>query len=371
MRPIAFYLPQYHPIPENNEWWGSGFTEWTNVALARPLFRGHYQPHIPGQLGFYDLRNPESREEQAALARAYGVAGFCYYHYWFAGRRILERPLTEALASGKPDFPLCVCWANETWTGVWHGAPKRILIEQTYPGDDDTRRHFDTLLPVFLDKRYMEFCGKKIFIIYRPENLPNPERTLTLWRILAQKNNIALHIVGTSADVEWRPENDGFDAKILLPNINWRGWASWNRPLARIKQEIQIRRGVPKLYQQSEVNERYLDTFRSNRAAMGNGVYPCLTHAWDNTPRSGINGVTFLGSTPEKYDELIAKTLRVMRETMSSDSKNEERSAQIYKDTPIFLRAWNEWAEGNHLEPDRKYGTAYLDVIKKYFKPHG
>ena len=154
-RAIAFYLPQFHPIPENDEWWGKGFTEWTNTAKARPLFPGHYQPHVPADLGFYDLRLPETRATQAAMAQQYGIEGFCYYHYWFAGRQILERPLREVIASGKPDFPFCVCWANKNWSGVWHGAPKRILIEQTYPGEADDRAHFTMLLPAFRDRRYI------------------------------------------------------------------------------------------------------------------------------------------------------------------------------------------------------------------------
>ena len=144
-RLIALYLPQFHPIPENDAWWGVGFTEWTNTANAKPLFRNHYQPHVPADLGFYDLRVPESREAQARLARDYGIEAFCYYHYWFAGRRIIERPFNEVLASGRPEFPFCLCWANQTWSGIWHGNPERVLIEQTYPGREDYRAHFEAL----------------------------------------------------------------------------------------------------------------------------------------------------------------------------------------------------------------------------------
>src|SRR5215467_5970675 len=136
---IAFYLPQFHPIPENDVWWGKGFTEWTNVTKARPLFSGHYQPRLPADMGYYDLRVPEVREAQAQLARNAGIEGFCYYHYWFDGKRLLERPFTEVVASGKPDFPFCLCWANQTWSGIWHGNPERKLIEQTYPGPEDNR----------------------------------------------------------------------------------------------------------------------------------------------------------------------------------------------------------------------------------------
>jgi Glycosyltransferase WbsX len=159
-RAMALYLPQFHPIPENDEWWSPGFTEWTNTARARPLFRGHYQPHVPADLGYYDLRLPETRAAQAEMARRYGIEAFCYYHYWFAGRRILERPFSEVLATGIPDFPFCLCWANQTWSGVWHGLRGRLLIEQTYPGEDDHCRHFNTLLPAFLDRRYVRMEGK-------------------------------------------------------------------------------------------------------------------------------------------------------------------------------------------------------------------
>src|SRR4030066_949188 len=184
-RVIALYLPQYPPIPENDEWWGRGFTEWTNTAKARTLFRGHYQPHVPADLGFYDLRVPETRIAQAEMAKEYGIEAFCYYHYWFAGKSLLERPFAEVLESGKPDFPFCLCWANQTWTGIWHGAPNRILIEQTYPGMEDHRRHFEALLPAFCDKRYLKVAGKPLFAIYNPMELPATPRVLELWRGLA------------------------------------------------------------------------------------------------------------------------------------------------------------------------------------------
>ena len=171
-RAIALYLPQFHPIPENDEWWGKGFTEWTNMAKAKPMFRGHYQPHIPADLGFYDLRVPETRIAQAEMAKEYGIEAFCYYHYWFAGKRMLERPFAEVLESGEPDFPFCLCWANETWTGIWHGAPNRVLIEQTYPGFDDHQNHFDFLLRAFTDRRYVTVDGKPLFLIYQATRHP-------------------------------------------------------------------------------------------------------------------------------------------------------------------------------------------------------
>ena len=198
-RLIAFYLPQFHPIPENDEWWGKGFTEWTNVAKARPMYRGHYQPHVPSDLGFYDLRVPETRKAQAELAGEYGIEAFCYYHYWFAGRRILERPFNEVLASGQPNFPFCLCWANETWTGVWYGESDRTLIEQTYPGPRDHEQHFAALLPAFRDRRHVLVDGKPLLVIFRPRQLPSPVETLSLWRSMAETLGLRDCILPASA----------------------------------------------------------------------------------------------------------------------------------------------------------------------------
>ena len=174
IRVIAFYLPQFHPIPENDLWWGPGFTEWTNVARARRFYPGHYQPRLPGELGFYDLRLPETREAQAVLAADYGLSAFCYWHYWFGGgRRLLERPFDEVLQSGSPDFPFCLGWANQTWSGIWHGAPSRMLIEQTYPGESDYRAHFETVLPAFKDPRYVRIDGRPLFSCTTPPIFPS------------------------------------------------------------------------------------------------------------------------------------------------------------------------------------------------------
>lgn len=189
VRAIAFYLPQYHPVPENDEWWGKGFTEWRNVSKARPLFPGHYQPHLPADLGFYDLRLPEVREAQAELARAHGISGFVYYHYWFNGRRILERPFNEVLQSGKPDFPFCLCWANENWTRIWDGGDKHILLEQKYSAQDDLA-HIQSLIPAFRDERYIRVNGKPLFLVYRAELIPDPVRTAAIWREAAIKAGV-------------------------------------------------------------------------------------------------------------------------------------------------------------------------------------
>src|SRR5215207_9402018 len=193
IRPIAIYLPQFHPIPENDEWWGRGFTEWTNVVKAKPLFQGHYQPHLPGELGFYDLRLPEVREQQAALAKQYGIYGFCYYHYWFNGRRVLERPFEEVFKSGKPDFPFMLCWANENWTRAWDGLDKQVLLKQNYSHEDDVQ-HIKTLIPYFKDSRYIKIDGKPVFAIYRSTLFPDLKRTINIWRDEARKERLELYL---------------------------------------------------------------------------------------------------------------------------------------------------------------------------------
>src|SRR5215471_9126155 len=185
-RLIAFYLPQFHPIPENDAWWGKGFTEWTNVARARPVFRGHYQPHMPADLGFYDLRLPEVRQAQADLAREYGIHGFCYYHYWFGGKRLLQYPFDRVLTSGKPDFPFCLCWANEPWTRAWDGREQDILQPQSYSEEDD-RRHIVSLLPAVLDERAIRVEGKPLFLVYQARELPDPAQTVEVWQEVARE----------------------------------------------------------------------------------------------------------------------------------------------------------------------------------------
>ena len=198
-RVIAFYLPQFHPIPENDKWWMKGFTEWTNVGKARPLFPGHYQPKVPADLGYYDLRVPETRKAQADMAKEYGIEGFCYWHYWFGnGKRLLERPFNEVLASGEPDFPFCLAWANESWRGFFHGVKtKETLITQLYPGKDDYIAHFNEVLPAFKDHRYITVEGKPIFVIYQPFDHPEMKDFIELWRTLAKQNGLkGIHFVG-------------------------------------------------------------------------------------------------------------------------------------------------------------------------------
>ena len=347
-RLIALYLPQFHPVAENNVWWGPGFTEWTNTAKAKPLYPGHYQPHVPADLGFYDLRLADSREDQANLARDYGIEAFCYYHYWFGnGRRILERPFNEVLASGKPDFPFCLCWANETWTGIWHGAPNKVLIEQTYPGEADHRAHFETLLPAFADTRHIIIDGKPVFCVYKPEKIPNSQATWALWRAMAKAAGLTgLHVLGMSADPNWLPEENGYDGKVCLPLVRARPWVSRRNPIEWLRRELAVRAGLP-TFHSAHTFIPELETSRS----LPYEAHSCLIHDWDNTPRSGKSGVVLRHASPAQFARLLDLAIDVA-------------SRKVPERRLIFLKSWNEWAEGNHLEPDMKTGRQYLDVTR-------
>jgi lipopolysaccharide biosynthesis protein len=342
-RLIAFYLPQFHPIPENNLWWGEGFTEWTNVAKARPLFKGHYQPHLPADLGFYDLRVRETRLHQAELAMRYGIEGFCYWHYWFAGRRILERPFTEVLDSRQPDFPFCLAWANQTWSGIWHGSPNRILIEQTYPGIDDYEKHFYALLPAFSDPRYMNVGGRKIFIVYNLRNFPGLGDFIACWRKLASKNGLGgLYLVGVK-DAPWNKEPQGFDA--FTNNFTVQ--------LLERRQNKIVRRGrdfLNRLKRRPSVYsyESFIDTIFPQETRKKNYL-PCVIPNWDNTPRSGSRGVVLHNATPELYQRHLREALDIVDEKQADEKI-------------VFVKSWNEWAEGNYLEPDQRWGHRYLET---------
>jgi hypothetical protein len=347
-RIIAFYLPQFHPIPENDQWWGKGFTEWTNVGKAKPLFWGHYQPRVPADLGYYDLRVPETREAQAQLARDAGIEGFCYWHYWFGnGRRLLERPFNEVLQSGKPDFPFCLAWANEDWKGFPIGLKnnREILIEQKYFGTKDYVDHFYTILPAFKDSRYIMVDDKPLFMIYKP--LDNPEISVFIesWRKLAAENGLSgIYFVGQCMN---RKELDLFKP-IDLDAINIV--AINECMIERSLGERIVYRIYKKIFRLP-----YVTTYKK---AMKHFLYtnidgqekkiPTIISGWDHTPRSGKNGLVFKNYTPElfrKHVELVIKHV------------NPDQNI-------IFLKSWNEWAEGNYIEPDLKFGCKYLDVLR-------
>lgn len=358
VRLIAFYLPQFHPIPENDEWWGKGFTEWSNVARAKPLFRGHNQPRLPADLGFYDLRVPETRASQAEMAQKCGIEGFCYWHYWFAGKRLLERPFDEVLKSGEPRFPFCLAWANQTWTGIWHGAPDRVLIEQTYPGRRDYESHFYTVLDAFRDERYITVEGKHLFLIQYPDGIPEARRFAECWRELAAKSGLkGLYLIGV-AGPSWDPHKHGFDGSVIdnpgvvLAKLHRYSGTYQGRLRDRLTRTARrhLRIGIfqrPTIYPYEQVIRHGLPPLATDF-----DQFPCVMPDWDNTPRSGINGVVFHGSTPDTFRMGLSRAIEQVRH-------------RRWPKRLLFVKSWNEWAEGNYLEPDQRFGRSYLEAIKQ------
>lgn len=355
-RLIAFYLPQFHPVPENDEWWGKGFTEWTNVAKARPLFKGHYQPHIPADLGFYDLRLPESRQAQADLAREAGVEGFCYWYLWSAGRRLLERPFDEVLALGEPDLPFCLGWDNETWTGVWLNAADRILREQLYPGEEDDIAHFNTvLLPAFSDKRYMTVEGKPLLVIYRPADVP--QVSIALFRKLAADAGFkGLFLLGIIKNKEEGLiiQQNGFDA-CTISKVSGRGVIK--NPLKNVLLKVIGEKRASNFYQKLTrkpffvFDHREAKPFFEKPDGVAIEYYPSIMPNFDNTPRAGIYGHVYEHSSPDVCQEHLHQAIERIRDF--------EPDHQI-----IIIKSWNEWAEGNYLEPERRFGHGYLQAIR-------
>lgn len=360
IRLLAFYLPQYHPIPENDQWWGPGFTEWTNVVKARPLFRGHAQPHLPADLGFYDLRLPEARQAQADLAREYGIAGFCYYHYWFQGRRLLQRPFDEVLASGEPDFPFCLCWANEEWTRAWDGRSGSVIVEQHYSEDDD-RQHMRWLARAFADPRYIRVDGKPFFAVYRASRLPDIRRTTAIWRAEARALGIGelyLCRVESFSSERADPTTLGFDAAIEF-QPDWL--ALGQMPMLRRDRPRRLlwKLGLTRSGYQRHQVYRYADVVEQmlRKPAASYTRFPCVTPAWDNSARREVGGGILKGSTPELYE----RWLRAVLERFEPPSPQEN---------VVFVNAWNEWGEGNHLEPCQQWGRAYLEATRRALQAH-
>jgi hypothetical protein len=353
-RVIAFYLPQYHSIPENDEWWGKGFTEWTNVGKAKSLFRGHYQPRVPADLGYYDLRIAETRKAQADMAREYGVEGFIYWHYWFGnGKRLIERPFNEVLDSGEPDFPFCLAWANQTWKGFAHGMTNRnVLIEQKYPGVEDYTAYFYDVLPALKDKRYITVDGKPLFMIYKPIGEPEVKVFMETWQKLALENGLEkIYFVGHCIDSKFNVKavlDNGFDAansmRLFNYTVNHRtfGQKVYNRL-------NKIFRNVPLAYPYKTASKYFV---KSEEDKIEN-VFPSIIPGWDHTARSGREGLVLTNSTPEHFETHVKQVVDIVK-----DKKPENKI--------IFLKSWNEWAEGNYMEPDLRWGKKYLEALKKH-----
>lgn len=351
-RVIAFYLPQFHPIPENDRWWGKGFTEWTNVGKARKYFRGHYQPRVPADLGYYDLRLPEVRQAQADMAREYGVEAFCYWEYWFGGgKRLLEKPLEEVLASGRPDFPFCLGWANHSWKGFAGGKTHRnLLIEQRYPGDDDHIAHFNALLSAFRDKRYLRVEGRLLFLIFEPHSIPDAGAFIELWQRLARENGLPrIYFVAHKRHYNdpWSTQeylDKGFDRILYLQLSEYlhrlpKLKKSWNRLCSAFWGRPQCSR-----YENFVAHPSH-DIGRDPR------FIPSLLPDWDHSPRTGREGDVLVGSTPELFERQARRVFDSV-----ADVPAEERL--------VILKSWNEWGESNYMEPDLKWGRQYLEALR-------
>ncbi len=377
-RVIALYLPQFHPIPENDMWWGKGFTEWTNVGRAKPLFKGHYQPRVPADLGYYDLRLPETREAQAELAREAGIEGFCYYHYWFGnGRRLLERPFNEVLQLGKPDFPFCLCWANHSWTNkTWEKSSARVkstmLMEQVYGGLKDYEEHFYCLLDAFRDKRYMKIDGRLIFVIYDVISFKDVRTFIKTWRELAEKNGLPgfyfIAMMAATATFEIKPNGE---TKTAIPNTksseNLYNYAlglgfdavnSFGKRRGELlsigKYSYMINKVMTRYGIKGSLNYDYAKTVRNffPPEDKWENVFPTILPQWDRTARVGKAEGMYLDSTPEKFYNHVCEALSLI-----SHKQPEHRI--------LFLKSWNEWAEGNYIEPDLKYGHGYINALRK------
>lgn len=349
-RAIAFYLPQFYPTPENDKWWGEGFTEWTNVSRAKPLYKGHYQPKIPGKLSYYDLRLPSVREQQANLARDAGIEGFCYWHYWFGnGQRLLDRVFREVVESRKPNYPFCLCWANHTWYNK-HWNPQqadRILIEQTYPGTQDYIDHFYAMLPAFKDERYIKCNGKLLFGFFEPWGW-NPSEFMDIWNQLAKQNGLkGFHFFAFCYGLEnyQKTNTQLFDSCVLdtlFDSVDY----STRKHFFKTHHILSKTKPI-NVASYNHYCQKTLQIFKSVSL-----IHPCIVPNFDHSPRSSTRGHILYDNTPEAWGQLLSDTINFL-------------SARPKEEKFVFIKAWNEWGEGNYLEPDMCLGSSYLEETRK------
>ena len=361
LRAVAFFLPQYHPVPENDAFWGAGFTEWRNVVQARPRFRGHAQPHIPADLGFYDLRLAETRAAQASMACNAGLHGFCWYHYWFNGHQVLNRPFDAVLSDPSYQFPFMLCWANENWTRAWDGGSHEVLLEQTY-SDADTIAHARHLIPAFADPRYIRIQGRPVFALYNTDALSDPGRWSDLFRKTCQEGSIDPYLIRVERylDDDTRPPSAlGFDAALEFQPFsrNFRTWLDTRPDLKRdLRRRLhnRLRKDWHRLQPWKSFDTLYdLEAFVAFDMCQEAPAYTCfpgVCPSWDNSARRPADqAIIFQGSSPELFGDWLSAKVR-------------NRVTPLRDENLLFINAWNEWAEGNHLEPCLRHGHKWLEA---------
>lgn len=352
---IAFYLPQFHTIPENDEWWGKGFTDWMNVKKAKPLFGGHQQPRVPLNGNYYDLSDPECIRRQALMAKLYGVDGFCFYHYWFGGKLLLEKPAELLLQHTDIDLPFCFSWANEPWARTWDGKAHKILIDQIYGEQKDWEDHFHYLLPFFKDSRYMKINSAPVFLIYKSQSIPCASEMMDCWNRLAIEAGFnGIHFVETIRNnrldsrklpfrnrVEFEPANILNDIGLVRLYVN----RARRMAVTTMNKLLRQHRPLSKVHRFADITRTSLNTPQPE------GTWGGAFVGWDNTPRRGLSATIILPPSKEQFKNYLKAKIR--------------KTVSCYHTDYIFINAWNEWAEGTVLEPDTQNGYNYLEVIKE------
>ncbi len=339
---VAFYLPQFHPIAQNDAWWGKGFTEWRNVTRALPQFEGHVQPRLPADLGFYDLRNPQVMRDQATLAREYGIGAFCFYYYWFSGTTLLETPLRQWLADDSIDLPFCLCWANENWARRWDGRSEDILIGQQHSAEDDIA--FITHIADYLrDRRALKVDGKPMLLVYRPHLLPDARATGERWRQWCRDNGVGeIHLAYVQGFERPDPREIGFDAAVEFP-------PNMSNPRSLTADQYLINPAF-----EGDVRDwRELAAEIAARPLPEYPLYPGVNPGWDNEARRSGRGRIYLHASPRGYRDWLSTTIHERLAPAPASQKL------------VFINAWNEWAEGAVLEPDVRLGHAYLEATRQ------
>jgi O-antigen biosynthesis protein len=347
---ISFYLPQFHTVKENDEWWGKGFTEWSNVTRAVPQIKGQYQPHLPDELGFYDLSNTDTFYKQIDLAKKYGIYGFCFHYYWFSGKRLLEKPIFNYLNDKNLDFPFMLCWANEPWTRAWDGSEREVLMPQNF-GEEDYVKFIEDIMPFFKDERYIKINNSPMLIVYRPQYFPKEamNAAIEIWRDYVKQNGFNdLYLINAeSHDFDSDNKYENFDASVQF--FSYKMAKNWRKDKNAVALNPEFT-GLVFDYESFAKEKTYLQDFDYT-------LYRTVLPSWDNTARTMSNAMIFNNSSPELYKEWLENTVKYTKQKHSKDNQF------------VFLHSWNEWAEGAHLEPDRKYGFAYLeatlDVLEK------